>query len=95
MDVNNLFKTVIDAFNGDASVTSAKMFGADGLKISGKFFATFFKRVFVIKLSKERVAELVKSGKGVYFDPGMGKVMKEWVAIDPSASDEWVDLAKE
>lgn len=95
MEVNNLFKTVTDAFNGDPSVAPAKMFGADGLKVNGKFFATFFKGAFVIKLPKERVEELAKTGKGEYFDPGMGKVMKEWVAIDASVSNEWVGLAKE
>jgi TfoX/Sxy family transcriptional regulator of competence genes len=95
MDANNHFQSVIEAFSGDSSIKPAKMFGADGLKVNGKFFATFFKGAFVIKLPKERVEELVKAGKGEYFDPGMGKVMKEWVAIDLSASKEWIALAKE
>lgn len=95
MDQKDLFQKVIDGLKGDSSVTPAKMFGAPGLKVNGKFFVTFFKGAFVIKLPRERVDDLVKSGQGVYFDPGMGKVMKEWVAIDPSASDEWINLAKE
>ena len=89
------FQSVVDHFAKDPTVTQAKMFGADGLKVNGKFFATFFKGAFVIKLPKERVEELVKASKGEYFDPGMGKTMKEWVAIDPSASNQWIELAKE
>ena len=49
---------------------------------------------FVVKLPKDRVAGLVTSGEGKYFDPGRGKLVKEWVAIrDGSVS--WVALAKE
>lgn len=95
METNDLFATVAEVLSGNPTVTRAKMFGADGLKVNGKFFATFFKEAFVIKLPKNRVDELVKAGQGDYFDPGMGHVMKEWVAIDPSASAEWINLAKE
>ena len=35
---------------------------------------------FVLKLPRERVASLVAAGQGQAFDPGHGRVMKEWVS---------------
>lgn len=49
---------------------------------------------FVVKLSEERVNALVAAGKGTRFDPGRGRLMKEWLAV---ADDRkfWVPLARE
>jgi hypothetical protein len=33
-----------------------------------------------VKLPRERVDELVEAGAGHRFDPGHGRLMKEWVA---------------
>jgi hypothetical protein len=62
--------------------------------VNGKIFAMQAKGKLVVKLPRQRVDELVVSGKGKYFDPGHGKLMKEWAAID-SPEAEWVALAKE
>lgn len=64
-------------------VAKAKMFGSDGLKVGGKFFASLSKGRFVVKLPKARVDELVDQGKGERFDPGSGRAMKEWVVLEP------------
>ena len=49
---------------------------------------------FVVKVTKQRADELVASGKGDYFDPGHGRVMKQWItARTPSSS--WRALARE
>jgi TfoX/Sxy family transcriptional regulator of competence genes len=66
-----------------AGVERARMFGSEGLRVGGKFFATFSKGRFVVKLSRERVDELVASGQGERFDPGSGRQMKEWVVLEP------------
>lgn len=71
------------------------MFGSSGIKISGKVFAMVVKGKFVAKLPKERVDQLVRSGKAECFDPGHGRLMKEWVALPASACTMWIDLAKE
>ena len=64
------------------------------LNIDGKIFAMFVKGKFVAKLPKPRVDEMVKAGVGEPFDPGHGRLMKEWIAIaDRRAS--WIALAKE
>jgi hypothetical protein len=60
----------------------------------GKIFAMHVKGKFVAKLPKDRVDGLVRAGKGQYFDPGHGRLMKEWVALD-SDTGSWVDLARE
>ena len=53
----------------------------ESLKISKKMFAMLSKGNYVVKLPKERVAELIASGEGLPYDPGNGKFMKEWVII--------------
>lgn len=69
-------------------VELAKMFGSDGLRVGGKFFATFSKEDFVVKLPRERVDKLVADGDGVRFDPGSGRPMKEWVVLAPGSAAE-------
>jgi hypothetical protein len=49
----------------------------------------------VLKLPKERVAELVATGDGAPFDAGKGRPMKEWAVIDLHASKRWLALATE
>jgi hypothetical protein len=64
------------------------------LNVGGKIFAMLVKGKFVAKLPKERVDALVNSGVGEHFDPGHGRLMKEWVALS-NARASWVALAKE
>jgi hypothetical protein len=47
----------------------------------------------VVKLSKERVAELIKAGVGQPFAPA-GKVFKEWVSIPVFDRQGWLDLLR-
>ena len=49
---------------------------------------------FVAKLPKQRVDELVHGGKGKHFDPGHGRLMKEWIAFK-GEKGKWVELAEE
>jgi hypothetical protein len=74
----------------------AKGFGSKGLKVARKLFAfVSSKGTLVVKLPKERVDALVSSGKGRRFDPAPGRVMKEWLAVDPRARSDWLRLARE
>lgn len=70
------------------------MFGSPGLKIGGKVFAMLVKGKLVVKLPKDRVEALVISGEGEYFDPGHGRLMKEWAAIKSASKKEWLSLAE-
>jgi hypothetical protein len=63
--------------------------------VNDKIFAMMSsKGEFVVKLSKQRVDELVTGGKGCRFDPGHGRVMKEWVSFS-SGRKNWLELARE
>jgi hypothetical protein len=80
----------------DPSVAKGKGFGSKGLKVKRKLFAFRSSRgKLVLKLPKERVDALVSSGKGEYFDPGHGRLMKEWIAIDLRARALWLGFARE
>lgn len=89
-----LFESVVTSFLGDSRVSRSRMFGSMGLKVGGKVFAMLVKGRLVVKLPKERVEALVASGGGEYFDPGHGRIMKEWVAVEPGNGD-WQSLARE
>jgi len=88
------FAAVADAFAGDRDVTVGKMMASIGLKVRGKIFAMMVKGRFVAKLPRDRVDALVAAGNGDYFDPGHGRLMKEWIAMAPSTAP-WVELARE
>ena len=72
-----------------------KAFGSTSLKTNGKIFAMLVKGRLVVKLDHRRVDALVASGHGERFDPGHGRLMKEWLAIDSESDDEWLTLATE
>lgn len=65
-----------------------------GLKLNGEIFAMYGRGKFVAKLPRRRVDELVSGGNGERFDPGHGRVMKEWVAFG-SGAEKWVEIARE
>jgi hypothetical protein len=49
----------------------------------------------VVMLPRQRVDALIAAGIGTRFDPGHGRLMKEWLALNPSADQEWLPLARE
>jgi len=89
------FESVAEGLLGERGVTPAKMFGSHGLKINGKVFSMLVKDTLAVKLPRKRVDALVKSGKGDYFDPGHGRVMKEWIAVNLKSKPIWKKLAGE
>jgi hypothetical protein len=90
------FSNVVLAFADEPSVTyGGKGFGSKALKLGGQIFAMLTSNdEFVVRLSRARADELVAQGKGQYFDPGHGRLMKEWV-VAPPASARWLSLARE
>jgi hypothetical protein len=76
--------------------TEGKGFGESTLKIHGKIFAMLVRGKLVVKIPKSRVDALVSSGEGERFDPRHdGRIMKEWVVIEPSSAVDWLDLSRE
>ena len=92
--VDARFAPVVEAFGGVRGVRAGKLFSSYGLKVNGKIFAMFGRGRLVVKLPKERVDELVGAEKCERFDPGHGRLMKEWAAFKTKES-EWVKLARE
>ena len=64
------------------------------LSVNSKIFAMLVKGNLVVKLPKQRADELVAAGAGKYFDPGHGRLMKQWISI-PTGKANWVELARE
>jgi hypothetical protein len=85
---------IIDAFDERKKAAQGRKFGSNGLKVNGKLFALFTQETLVVKLPKDRVVSLVASRVGEPFDPGHGRLMKEWLKVT-TTQVSWVDLARE
>jgi TfoX/Sxy family transcriptional regulator of competence genes len=88
------FAAVAAAFAKAPDVTAGKLMSSYGLKVNGKIFAMFGRGKFVARLPRQRVDELVISGAGERFNPGHGRLMKEWIAMSSNKGD-WPSLARE
>ena len=73
-----------------------RAFGSTSLKTDGRIFAMLVKDRLVVKLDRRRVDALIDAGAGRRFDPGHGRLMKEWLDVGSAASDaDWLSLATE
>jgi hypothetical protein len=78
-------------------LNESKMFGMPCLKReNGKVVAGHWKDGgLTVKLTDESAREQALALPGVeLFDPGMGRVMKEWVLVPESLSGEWMELVE-
>ena len=70
-------------------------FGSSALKVDDRIFAMLSsKGQFVVKLPGPRVDALVASGDGKRFDPGHGRLMKEWIVVRAGKGNR-IELANE
>ena len=102
MTPDTCYATLVEAFLGEPDVThasnsieSTKAFGSSALKVNDKIFAMLVKGRLVVKLPRQRVDALIAAGEGERFDPGHGRLMKEWITVDPASHQEWLPLARE
>ena len=85
-----------EATYGDADGGGrGRAFGSDALKVDGRIFALFSHERLVVKLPANRVDVLIEEGAGRRFDPGHGRLMREWLDVGVDDPDTWVDLATE
>jgi hypothetical protein len=96
------FAAIVEALLGEPGVTppddragTSRGFGSNALKVNNKIFAFTSGGWLVVKLPGRRVEELCASGDGKRWDPGHGRLMKEWLALDPASNQSWLTLAKE
>jgi hypothetical protein len=92
------FWGVADEFIATGRVEEGTMMGHPCLRATagGGFVATVERSSgnLVVKLPKDRVADLIGSGEGLAFAPA-GKAFKEWVAIPAYDADRWSELIDE
>lgn len=93
-EIHPRFIPVVDAFARDPEVTAGTMMAAFGLKVNGKIFAMVARGSLVAKLPRARVDERAGAGRGERFDPGHGRLMKEWLSVTDDALD-WLAVARE
>ena len=72
-----------------------RAFGSTSLKTDGKIFAMLVNHRLVVKLPATRVEGLVAEGVGERFDPGHGRIQKEWLSVTGADPDQWHALATE
>lgn len=93
------FEDLVDEFTGLPDVTppgsTGGRFGSHALRVRGKIFAMLVRGRLVLKLPKSRVDELVGAGEGIRFDANKGTPMKEWLALAPESTVDWLPLARE
>ena len=75
----------------------SKMFGMPCLKReNGKVVAGHWKDGgLTVKLTDETAREAALAAGALPFDPGMGRVMKEWVLVPAAMSGEWLRLVEQ
>lgn len=95
-DARDLYNELTDDLLYDPAIGRATMMGYPCVRLAGRFLASFDDKAgsLVVKLPRERVAELVDSGTGDPFAPA-GKVFREWVAIPTVDRELWRTLLDE
>jgi YjbR len=80
----------------DPSVSEGTGFGSSrGLRVGGRIFAIFGTNELTVKLPRVRVDALVDADLGVRFDPGHGRIMREWLTVPDRHADAWDGLVDE
>jgi hypothetical protein len=89
-DAQELYDELTDDLLYDPAVGRSSMMGFPCVRRAGRFFASFDARAgaLVVKLPRERVAELVEAGVGDPFAPN-GRVFREWVSLPTPDRETW------
>lgn len=96
VDIAERFDRLRARFLSDPEVSEGTGFGSSGgLRVRGRIFAIFGQRELTLKLPRARVDELVDARHAKHFDPGHGRLMREWVTVLSRHADEWEGLADE
>ncbi|XVV05221.1 hypothetical protein ACQPW3_07460 [Actinosynnema sp. CA-248983] len=92
----DLYDALTDDLLYDPAIGRATMMGYPCVRLAGRFLASYDDKAgcLVVKLPRERVAELVESGSGDPFAPA-GRVFREWVSIPAVDRALWQALLAE
>lgn len=97
MTPDELFWELAAELHGeDPRVVEGTIMGGKCLRVGKEFLALvdYKSSGLVVKLPKERVAELVGADEGIPFGPG-GKIFKEWISIPKQDRKRWGALLRE
>jgi hypothetical protein len=91
-----LFRELVEHMYADPAVRPSTMMGLPCVRLHGRFFASLDRRsgALLVKLSAERVGQLVAAGEGQPFAPA-GRVFREWVALPRPDRRRWRSLLAE
>lgn len=92
----DLYDELTDDLLYDPAIGRATMMGFPCVRLAGRFLASYDEKAgcLVVKLTRERVAELIENGEGDPFAPA-GKVFREWVSIPNVERELWQTLLAE
>jgi TfoX N-terminal domain len=95
-DARTLYDGLTDDLLYDPAVGRSTMMGYPCVRRAGRFFASFDlpADALVVKLPRDRVAELITDGTGEPFTPN-GRVFREWVRIPEPDPAVWEQLLAE
>ena len=82
---------VADLLDGHPALTPGKMFGLPAFYTSGKLFASLYGDGIAVKLSPDRVAELLGTPGCEPFTPTGRAPMRAWVLIRRAAAEAYAD----
>ena len=90
------FWDVAGPLQAEGLIAEGTIMGGPCLRAAGEFVAMPHHKGpgLVVKLPRERVAELIDDGVGQPFAPA-GKVFGEWVLIEAFDDDRWEALLRE
>ncbi len=97
MPDEELFWDLIDELrHDDPRVEEGTIMGGRCARLAGEFLALvdFKGSGMVVKLPRQRVAELIDEGVGRPFAPA-GKVFREWVSLPSPDAARWAELLRE
>jgi hypothetical protein len=90
--IEERFAALVDALADQPGVTApgapgSRGFGSSALKVKGSIFAMVSRGHLIVKLPRDRVDALIRSGAGGPFDAGKGTPMKEWLTVTDEAEE--------
>lgn len=91
-----LYDELTDDLLYDPAVGLSTMMGYPCVRLAGRFLASYDKHAgtLVVKLPRERVADLIESGAGDPFTPN-GRTFREWVSVSTVDRKLWAQLLTE
>jgi hypothetical protein len=89
------YRAVVHELLSDPAVSEGQLMGMPALKVGSNIFGGEFDGDLVLKLGRDRVAELIDAERASEFDPpGQGPATKDWARV-PAPYEDWLELAED